>query len=120
MKPLFAGAAAGSGYLFPELSSAQRFTINWGVVAERVVTLIRRTPSRQTPVLRTTRLVSAVFAATRVITPESYRSDTWTTVWPAGDFRACDSFSQLEARRMTSKYEGELPGVNNREEENSA
>src|SRR6266487_622124 len=66
MNPLLAGAAPGKGYLFPELSSAQRFTMSWGVVAERVVTLIRSTPSRHTPVLSTTMLVSAVFAADAV------------------------------------------------------
>ena len=71
MKPLLAGAAAGNGYRFPELSSVHKFTISWGVVAERVVTLISRTPSRQTPVLSTTRLVSAVFGAEIVVVPES-------------------------------------------------
>src|SRR6266566_4230835 len=106
MNPLLAGAAPGKGYLFPELSSAQRFTMSWGVVAERVVTLIRSTPSRHTPVLSTTMLVSAGFAAETVIVPESNLSDTWTTVWPAGVLRAWDISFQLQVQRMISNTKG--------------
>src|SRR5438093_4196103 len=117
MNPLLAGAAPGKGYLFPELSSAQRFTMSWGVVAERVVTLIRSTPSRHTPVLSTTMLVSAGFAAETVIVPESNLSDTWTTVWPAGVLRAWDISCSTTSLENDFEYEGNLPGVNNREEE---
>src|SRR5205809_5194195 len=110
MNPLFAGAAPGSGYRFPELSRAQRLTTSCGVVAESVVTLMRSTPSRQTPVLSTTRLVSAGFAVETVIVPESYLSDTWTTVWPAGVLRAWDISFQLTSEN-DFEYAGDLPGV---------
>src|SRR2546427_11581246 len=52
-KPLFAGATAGVGYLFPALSSCQTLKMSWGVVPARAETLISSKPSRHTLVFKT-------------------------------------------------------------------